>query len=202
MPRPHKGKKKSNPSAAATSTNIPPGQRVTKSSRRASEVGFAKEFEVFIGGLCSTRMDIAFIAAEMLLHIGRGQMAAQLGHNYSHEDNDHLDAVITEANIFEYPANPNQESIVEKLFLGFVKSVANNDPALKKQRWKTPGNSDLPFIAALSFLVGNLAWQNNAANTPLTRQHVKDAFDAVAGKHCPAIAPKAGGGPWCEWMDL
>ena len=125
-----------------------------------------------------------------------------MGNNFSHESNADLDTIITEAAILRYPANPNQESIVEKLFLGFVKSVANNDPALKKQRWKTAGNSDLPFIAALSFLVGNLAWQNACPSKPMTRQNVKDAFDAVSGKHCPAIAPKAGGGPWCEWMDL
>ena len=101
-----------------------------------------------------------------------------------------------------------QESVVEKLFLGFVKSVAHNDPALRKQEWKSKGNADLSFIAALSFLVGNIAWQKRAPatatmpNPPMTRDNVKDAFDAVAGKHCPAIAPKAGGGPWCEWMDL
>lgn len=161
-----------------------------------------KEFATLVGGLCSTRMDVAFIAAEMLLHVGRGQMAAQLGHHYSHEDNAALNALRTDANIFEYPEKPHQESVVEALFLGFMKSVANNDPALKKHEWKTAGNSDLPFIAALSFLVGNLAWQQRSGTGPMSRADVKAAFDQVAGKHCPVGAPLAGGGPWCDWMDL
>lgn len=162
----------------------------------------ARDFSILISSLCSTKMDVAFIAAEMLLHLGRGQMAAQLGHNFSLTSNTDLNQIISETAILEYPANPNQDSTVEKLFLGFVKSVAHNDPALKKQRWKTAGNSDLPFIAALSFLVGNLAWQNHTAGTPMTRQNVKDAFDAVSGTHCPTATPLAGGGPWCDWMDL
>jgi hypothetical protein len=202
MPRPQKKKKPTKPFADVPVTVGAKLDRPPTTTNLSDSARMAREIALLVSGLCSTKMDVAFIAAEMLLHLGRGQMAAQLGYNYSHLNNAHLNTIMAETAILEHPGNPNQESTVEKLFLGFVKSVANNDPALKKQRWKTAGNSDLPFITALSFLVGNLAWQNRAPSTPMTRQNVKDAFDAVAGKHCPASAPQAGGGPWCDWMDL
>jgi hypothetical protein len=150
---------------------------------------------------CSVKMDIAFIAAEMLLHIGRGQMAAQLGQTFSETNPVHLNTLMTGANIFEQPAHPNQESTAEALFLGFVKSVVNNDPFLKKQRWKTAGNSDLPFIAALSFLVGNIA-ESSKTGTKMSRADVKAAFEKVKAAHCPTGGSTAGGGPFCDWLFL
>jgi hypothetical protein len=206
MPRPQKKKKSTKPIAEMVATigtrlDRPPAKNVNVNSTAS----MATELAAFFGTQCSTKMDVAFIAAEMLLHMGRGQMAAQLGSNYTHAD---LPAIEARTAIFEYPATPNKDSTVEKLFLGFVKSIANHNPALRRQRWKTNGNSDLPFIAALSFLVGNLAWQNRAPatssvpNPTMTRQNVKDAFDTVSAQSCPASTPQAGGGPFCDWMDL
>lgn len=197
-----KKKKAKSQSIADVPTNVPPANRVDAVGPRATEAATEKELAAILANLCSTKMDVAFIAAEMLLHIGRGQMAAQLGHTYSHLSNSDLTLITAQTAIVENPTSPNQLSVVEKLFLGFVKSVANNNPALRKQRWKTPGASDLPDIAALSFLVGNLAWQNRTGSAPMTRQNVKDAFDAVSGAHCPAATPTAGGGRFCDWMDL
>jgi hypothetical protein len=208
MPRPQKNKKPTKPIADVPPIAVAKHDRPPVNVDLSDSARMAREVTLLVAGLCSTKMDVAFIAAEMLLHLGRGQMAAQLGHNFSHLSNSDLATIRAQTAIFEFPSNPNQESTVEKLFLGFVKSVANNDPALKKQRWKTAGNSDLPLIAALSFLVGNLAWQNRATGSPLTppppmtRQNVKDAFDAVSGTHCPASGPQAGGGRFCDWMDL
>jgi hypothetical protein len=204
MPRPQKKKKNSNKPIAEVPVAI---AKIERPPARTDAARMARDFSILVGSLCSTKMEVAFIAAEMLLHIGRGQMAAQLGHNFSHENDDQLDEIMSETVIFDYPSNPNQDSTAERLFLGFVKSIAKNDPEGKKQQWKTNGNNDLPFIAALSFLVGNLAWQKRSVtatnpNPRMTRQNVKDAFDAVAGKHCPPNAPPQGGGPWCEWMDL
>ena len=176
--------------------------KFTEVPQGISPADIAKEFKNVFTGQCTTKMDIAFIAAEMLLHMGRGQMAAQLGFNFSHLSNADIATIKSETGILEFPTNPNQKSVVEKLFLGFVESVAHNDPALKKQKWKTNGNSDLPLIATLSFLVGNLAWQNRAPKARMTRDNVKDAFDAVSGVNCPPGNQGAGGGPWCDWMDL
>lgn len=176
--------------------------KFTEVFRPITPADIATEFKNVFAAQCSTKMDIAFIAAEMLLHMGRGQMAAQLGHNFSHLSNSDISTIKSQTGILEFPSNPNQKSVIEKLFLGFVESVAHNDPALKKQKWKTSGNSDLPLIATLSFLVGNLAWQNHTPGTRMTRNNVKDAFDAVSGVNCPPGNQGAGGGPWCDWMDL
>ena len=190
MARPQKESKTKSKSLKNKLTEIP---------LSISPADIAQEFKNVVANQCSTKLDVAFIAAEMLMHMGRGQMAAQLGHNFSNAD---VPALMADARIIEFPVTPNQKSIVEKLFLGFAESVAHNDPALRKKRWKTDGNSDYPFIAALSFLVGNLAWQNHAPNTRMTRDNVKDAFDNVSAVNCPSPTPTAGGGPFCDWMNL
>lgn len=164
-------------------------------------VAVKAELAGLLAASCDVKLDIAFIAAEMLMHLGRGQMAAQLGKNYSETSTSDLTTLMNEADIFKQPATPNHESTAESLFLGFVKSIAHNDPALKKQRWKTLGGSDLKFIGALSFLVGNLAWQNKAGAT-MTRDEVRAAFELVKAAQCPSSGTTAGGGPFCDWVFL
>ena len=106
----NKKKKNTKPKNAA----FDPVTILAKLDRPASKKTAAimeKELSVYIGGQCSTRMDVAFIAAEMLLHIGRGQMAAQLGHCVSHESNDDLNTLIAEAEIFDtQPWRPRRAS--------------------------------------------------------------------------------------------
>jgi hypothetical protein len=151
---------------------------------------------------CSTRW-IAFIAAEMLLHLGRGQWR-RCWVQCAHLNNAHLNQIISRRR-FLRTGNPNGRAPSEAVSR-LVKSVANTINL--RAGWKTNGNSDLPFVAALSFLVGNMAWQNRAPatstvpNPPITRQNLKDAFDAVSSVHCPATPSSAGGGPFCDWMDL
>lgn len=186
----------------ATTTSKTSRNKFKEIPRAISPADIAKEFKNLVAAQCSTKLEVGFIAAEMLLHMGRGQMAAQLGHNFSHLSNADLQTIITETDILEYPASPNQPSTVEKLFLGFVKSIAHHDPALRQERWRTDGNSDLPMIAALSFLVGNLAWQRRAPNQRMSHANVKSSFDDVSSVHCPATTPTAGGGPFCDWMSL
>lgn len=164
-------------------------------------VALKAELAAAMAASCDVKLDIGFIAAEMLMHFGRGQMAAELGQTYSETNPADILALMNTADIFKQPATPNHESTAEALFLGFVKSIAHNDPALKKKRWKTVDESDRKFIGALSFLVGHLAWRDKVGTT-MTRPEVKDAFEKVKAAQCPSSGASAGGGPFCDWVFL
>jgi hypothetical protein len=141
----------------------------------------------------------------MLVHFGRGQMAAEQGLNFAIAD---VPAVILgNANvhgteIFERPialpggvAAPGVlaiEGVVERMFRVFTESIAANNQAGVFANNGSVRNK----VCAYSFLLGNLAWQNRGAADNLTGDNVKANFEEIQ-KTCSPTGT-AGGGDFCN----
>lgn len=165
-----------------------------------------RELAGMLAEQCPTKLGVAFIAAEMLFHMGRGMMAAEIADGKSSSGRLAVtDYAIALGNlpIFEAPSTPTRPSIVEDLFQGFVKSIANHDPMLKRENWKTQVSQDRDDVCAYAFLMGNIAWQlaQNGGSAKVRRSDVEQAFNQVQAQWCSSSA-QPGQGPYCDWMPF
>jgi hypothetical protein len=135
------------------------------------------------------KFEAGSVAAEMLVHFGRGQMAAQLaggaGATYGVGD---LQQVINDMDIFERNPAP---SPAERMFVVFAKSVA----ASQKKGDFNLNSSVRKRVCGYSFLLGNLAWQHRHANK-IRLDELNEQF-ALLQAECTSVIV-AGGGEFCH----
>jgi hypothetical protein len=127
------------------------------------------------------------VAAEMLVHFGRGQLAAEKGDKYTAKD---VGVVSPKTDIFKRLL-PNDVELTEKMFMVFAKSVA----ASNKKGAYNIDSSVRRRVNGYAFLLGNLAWNNLNGAATLDLANLNTQLFALQQECGPALA---GGGEFCH----
>jgi hypothetical protein len=143
------------------------------------------------------KWEAAPVAAEMLVHFGRGQMRAQIelaGNTPLARLNvasaGDLQAISQETEIFKRMV-PAKE-IVERMLEVFAKSVATSGDAKDDFTFDSAVRKK---VCAYAFFLGYMSW---LSKQPLDMGAINSQFGVIK-THCPDPQANAGGGEFCSW---